>query len=213
MASSKTNDRSRHPSTPPFLFGLTQPPNDHQDMRFLTKRGYEFGEVSSAMQKAIRRGDTPLAGFWALELWTSGYGNYVWKRLLTVSAEDCWGILTQEVKALHDGYALVNATVPAKQAKGRIFISKAVILLCAAKKNRDADHLQNFVYDKMAGLNADKLAADLLAAGREAIPDYAFDCHTQKGRKMGKTKAEFFRDEQAALEPFQPGLFDDLIDG
>ena len=42
---------------------------------------------------------------------------------------------------------------------------------------------------------------------------YAFDCHTQKGRKMGKTKAEFFRDEQPALEPFHPGLFDDLIDG
>ena len=181
-------------------------------MRFTTKRGYEFGEVSSAMQKAVRRADTRLAGYWALELWASGYGNYVWKRLLTVSAEDCWGILTQEVKALHDSYALVNANVPAKQAKGRIFISKAVILLCAAKKNRDADHLQNFVYDQCAGLDADKLAADLQKAGREKIPDYAFDCHTQKGRKMGKSKAEFFRDEQAALEPFQPGLFDDLIE-
>ena len=56
-------------------------------------------------------------------------------------------------------------------------------------------------------------ANDLEKAGREKIPDYAFDSHTQKGRKMGKTKAEFFRDEQAALEPFQPGLFDDLIDG
>ena len=165
------------------------------------------------MQKAIRRGDTRLAGYWALELWASGYGNYVWKRLLTVSAEDCWGILTQEVKALHDSYALVNANVPAKQAKGRIFISKAVILLCAAKKNRDADHLQNFVYDQMAGIDADKLAADLQKAGRENVPDYAFDCHTQKGRRMGKTKAEFFRDEQTALEPFQPGLFDDIIEG
>ncbi len=72
------------------------------------------------MQKAIRRGDTRLAGYWALELWGSGFGNYVWKRLLTVSAEDCqrppslpcglrvrasylvpldcWGILTQESK-------------------------------------------------------------------------------------------------------------------
>lgn len=212
MPTSPTRDRSKHPSTPSFLFGPTCSANEHQDMRFLTKRGYEFGEVSSAMQKAIRRGDTRLAGYWALELWASGYGNYVWKRLLTVSAEDCWGILTQEVKALHDGYALVNANVPAKQAKGRIFISKAVILLCAAKKNRDADHLQNFVYDKCAGLDADKLAADLEKAGREKIPDYAFDCHTQKGRKMGKSKAEFFRDEQAALEPFQPGLFDDLIE-
>ena len=91
MPSTPPSDRSRHPSTPPFPFGLTFLANENQDMRFLTKRGYEFGEVSSAMQKAIRRGDTRLAGYWALELWASGYGNYVWKRLLTVSAEDCWG--------------------------------------------------------------------------------------------------------------------------
>src|SRR5436853_222783 len=128
MPSSPTRARSKHPSTPSFLFGPTLLANDNQEMRFLTKRGYEFGEVS------------------------------------------------------------------------------------AAKKNRDADHLQNFVYDQCAGVDADKLAAELQKAGREKIPDYAFDCHTQKGRRMGKTKAEFFRDEQAALEPFQPGLFDDLIE-
>ena len=125
------------PPTPSISLDHTLSTYQASSMRFTTKRGYEFGEVSSAMQKAVRRADTRLAGYWALELWASGYGNYVWKRLLTVSAEDCWGILTQEVKALHDSYALVNANVPAKQAKGRIFISKAVILLCAAKKNRD----------------------------------------------------------------------------
>ncbi|MCX6873585.1 MAG: hypothetical protein NTW21_07230 [Verrucomicrobia bacterium] len=38
------------------------------------------------------------------ELWASGFGQEVWHRLLAVSAEDCWGILTQEVKALHDSY-------------------------------------------------------------------------------------------------------------
>jgi hypothetical protein len=26
-------------------------------------------------------------------------------------------------------------------------------------------------------------------------------------------RSEFFRDKQAALEPFKPGLFDNLIDG
>src|SRR5947209_19082526 len=121
-----------------------------------TVRGYGFGEVSSAMQKAIRRADVQLAGYWAIELWSSGFGNYVWKRLLTISAEDCWGIITHEVKALHDAYLLVNKGVPAASARGRIFVSKAVILLSLAKKNRDADHLQNFVYDQCKDIDAAK---------------------------------------------------------
>jgi len=184
------------------------------DMELRTIRNYKFGEVSSAMQKAIRRADTQLAGYWALELWASGYGNYVWKRLLTVSAEDCWGILTAEVKALHDSYLVVNENVPGRKAKGRIFISKAVILLCAAKKSRDADHLQNFVYDQSAGVDADTLADDLRQAPEYVpIPGYAFDCHTRKGKSSGATKEQFFRDEQGALQLFQPGLFDHLIDG
>jgi replication-associated recombination protein RarA len=185
-----------------------------EPMQLRTIRGYNFGEVSSAMQKAIRRGDPHLAGYWALELWHSGFGRYVWKRLLTVSAEDCWGILTAEVKALHDSYLVVNENTPARQPKGRIFISKAVILLCMAKKNRDADHLQNYAYDKQVGLTPETLADELHAAGDYVpIPDYAFDCHTGKGKKMGRTKADFFKAEQAALSPFQPGLFDHLLDG
>jgi len=179
-------------------------------VRITTKRGYDFGEVSSAMQKAIRRADTRLAGYWALELWASGFGNYVGKRLLTVSAEDVWGLITAEIKALHDSYVFVKKTVPAKQPRGRILISKAVILLCAARKSRDADHLQNFLYDALVGIDADKLEADLLKAGKMKVPDYAFDCHTLKGKRAGKTKADFFREEQRALNPFQPGLFDDL---
>jgi replication-associated recombination protein RarA len=178
-----------------------------------TIRGYSFPAVSSAMQKAIRRGDAKLAGYWALELWASGFGQYVWRRLLTVSAEDCWGILTAETKALHDSYTEINQHVPKGKPKGRIFISKAIILLCLAKKSRDADHLQNFVYDQQAGLDAATLTDELEQAGQYIpIPDYAYDCHTPQGRRMGKTKAEFFRQEQDALAPFIPGLFDNLID-
>jgi len=182
-------------------------------MQLRTIRHYNFSEVSSAMQKAIRRGDAALAGYWALELWQSGFGKYVWKRLLTISAEDCWGILTQEVKALHDSYLVINDGIPPKQAKGRIFISKAVILLCLAKKSRDPDHLQNFVYDQQAGLDPETLTDELDQAGDYVpIPDYAYDCHTPQGRGMGRTKADFFKAEQEALSPFIPGLFDNLID-
>jgi hypothetical protein len=41
-------------------------------------------------------------------------------------------------------------------------------------------------------------------------PDYALDCHTLKGKRAGKTKADFFHEEQRALRPWQPGLFDEL---
>ena len=197
---------------------MDHPSDQHPDliptdpMQLRTKRGYQFSEVSSAMQKAIRRGDAKLAGYWALELWESGFGKYCWKRLLTVSAEDCWGILTQEIKALHDSYVVVNEGLSARQHRGRIFISKAVILLCLAKKSRDADHLQNFVYDQMAGLDPETLSDELRQSGDYVpIPAYAYDCHTREGRRRGKTKRDFFTAEQAALEPFQPGLFDDLV--
>ena len=77
-----------------------------------TINGYNFFECSSALQKAIRRADHAVAGYFALELWSSGYGNYVWKRLYTISAEDCWGLITGEIDALHNGYVLVNKGQP-----------------------------------------------------------------------------------------------------
>ena len=161
--------------------------------RMTTTRGYPFPAVSSAMQKAVRRGDAKLAGYWALELWASGYGQYVWRRLLTISAEDCWGILTHEVKALHDSYTEINRNSPAKTPKGRIFISKAVILLCLAKKSRDADHLQNFVYDKQAGLDPATLTDELEQAGQYVpIPGYAYDCHTPRGTQGGQDEGRVF---------------------
>ena len=57
-------------------------------MTIRTVGGYDFFEVSSAMQKAIRRAVAAVAGFFDLELWTSGYRDYVWKRLFTFAAED-----------------------------------------------------------------------------------------------------------------------------
>ena len=48
--------------------------------RLVTQRGYDFYEVASALQKSIRRADTKVAGYFALELFPQ-YHNYVWKRL------------------------------------------------------------------------------------------------------------------------------------
>ena len=130
-----------------------------------TVGGYDFYEVSSAMQKAIRRADTGVAGFFALELWASGYR----KRLFTISAEDCFGIITKEIEALWQGHELVNKKTP--QPKGRIFVSKAVIILCECRKCRDADHLQNFIYDRRE-VDIEKWIEDVTYKSREeARPD------------------------------------------
>lgn len=172
-----------------------------------TTNGYDFFEVSSAMQKAIRRGDARTAGFFALELWHSGYRDYVWKRLFTISAEDCYGLITAEVEALWQGHELVNKG--RKEPRGRIFVSKAVLLLCECRKSRDADHLQNLIYDR-GDVDVGRWIDDVRATPLP-VPDYTFDVHTRKGKKRGRTKEEFFRDEYEALKPRIPGLFDDLV--
>jgi replication-associated recombination protein RarA len=173
-------------------------------MKLRTKRFDNMLEVASCLQKAIRRGDTQLAGYMAIELFESGYHEYCWRRLLTISAEDCAGIITQEVKSLYDCFVHMNAG--SKKLRSRIFMSKAVIVMCQAQKCRDADHLTNFIYDREM-IDAERLidAIDEARSDPEAptvsLPAYTFDVHTRRGRMQGKTKAHFFREEQAALSP------------
>lgn len=175
-------------------------------MRLTTKNGYAFFDVTSAMQKAIRRADIPYAGWWAHELLESGYYKYVWTRLLVISAEDCADILTAEIESLQRCYMAVRDKN--KPTKGRIFLSKAVILLCKSDKSRDADHLQNYCRDHMTDVDTHTLAEQIEAAYVETnstalpeIPQYAYDVHTSTGKRMGKNKEQFFREEQEALKP------------
>ena len=178
-----------------------------QVMILRTTHGYDFFEVSSAMQKAIRRADARVAGFFALELWHSNFRDYVWKRLFTISAEDCYGLITKEIEALWQGHELVNNK--SATPKGRIFVSKAVLLLCECRKNRDADHLKNLIYDR-GDVDVEYWIEDVRAYPID-IPRYTYDVHTRKGKKSGRTKEEFFREEYEALTPREPGLFDDLV--
>lgn len=172
----------------------------------LTKRKYVLSEVASAFQKAIRRSDVRLAGYWGIELFESGFQGYMWRRLLTVSAEDCAGIITQEIESLQRCWQEAHKK---KNGSGRIFAAKAIIILCVQPKSRDADHLTNLIYDRKQ-LTDEQIEGAITEAreNREPIPDYAFDVHTMTGKMRGKTKKEFFVQEHDALEPRQVGLFD-----
>lgn len=178
----------------------------------LTQRGYNLFDVASALQKSIRRGDVRLAGYMAIELFPR-FSEYAWKRLLTISAEDCYGVITKEIMALYDAFHVINKGNKQKD-KGRIFIAKAVILLCQTKHNRDSDILTNYVYDKKYDITDDQIEAlmDEVRNERPEIPEYVYDVHTLKGKRMGKTKQDFFKEEEEALKYRQPSLFDFKFD-
>jgi replication-associated recombination protein RarA len=179
-----------------------------------TKRGFDFYEVASALQKAIRRGDGKVAGFFGMELCDSGYTKFLWKRLLIISAEDSWGILTTEVEALHRAFTTTHDKTKPDKSPGRLFVAKCIVLLCLAKKSRDADHLCNFYGNILSDEQAQRwIEENLSPEERLEIPSYALDMHTLAGRKRGKSRADFFQGEHAALHPRQVGLFDHLVEG
>lgn len=170
----------------------------------LTKDGYDFYEMSSMLQKAIRRGDYQRAGFAANQL-IDKYRKYLWKRLLIISAEDCYGIITKEIVGL-------KLADDETGKNGNIFVSKAVCLLCEAKKNRDACY---FACNYMTDANLldpseihDDCPIDQCALQDGIIPDWVFDVHTLKGKMRGKTIEDMIKDEQEALYPKQMSMFD-----
>lgn len=175
-----------------------------------TRNGHNFYDIASLMQKAIRRSNPNLAGYAAYELFGK-YHTYLWKRLVVVSAEDCWGIMTKEIIALKLADDFHN-----KGRKGYdkdpLFVAKAITLLCMAKKNRDACYVAcNFMLPDRLLDESEIEHVDITqcSLGVEGIPDWVFDCHTLTGKKNGKTDLDMTISEQQALTPLQPGLFDE----
>jgi replication-associated recombination protein RarA len=145
-------------------------------VKLITKRGYDFYEVASAFQKAIRRGDGRMAAYWALELYDTSEFNwrgYVWKRLRIIACEDIADPITKEIEALEQSHDFVNKGKEKDERKpGRLMVVRATLLLAAANKCRDADHLIWLVYEYNT-IPPEELLADLDAAKdtQEEIPD------------------------------------------
>jgi len=184
-----------------------------------TVRGYALDQVVSAIQKGIRRADFKVAGYFAIELYESNYKEYVWKRLRVIAAEDIYEAVSHEIEALYQAWAHTT-NKGKKQGEGKIFIAKAVMLLCNAIKSRDACHLCVLGYKERKGISDSALQVALDEVRDEVVdmPDAAIDMHTFEGRRRrkGQTKEQMVLDfvikEYNALSPRTPGVFDDIVE-
>jgi len=165
----------------------------------LIKGVYPFGEVASAFQKEIRRGDVRAAMYWGHLL----YGEapyYGWKRALVTAAEDV-GLAAPEVVEKVCGLALAWRICREKSYfVSPHHFSMAVMLLCAAPKSTEVEDLQTLTLEAIKG------------GERREIPEYARDAHTEAGKAAGKTWADWYRDRHrvgtALVNPFTLELWE-----
>jgi replication-associated recombination protein RarA len=148
-----------------------------------TPGGYLNGEVASALQKAIRRGDERGALFWASELDLAGFGGHVWKRLRIIASEDV-GLadtcVAVAVRALYDNWRELSKKKDEPAGHYHVFLLHAVCLPARAPKSRSLDHALMLMY---AG-ECEQLP----------IPDAALDMHTRRGRELGRGLTHFLEE-------------------
>lgn len=137
---------------------------------------YEFDEVSSSINKMIRRNREYEACFWAFVIHQSGYGLYLWRRLVLIAAEDIGNAspMTQILlNALQNNWQLLH-----KQNKEATWAKLALVFqgvqaMCQAKKTREIDNLRNLIGHQFESLGK-----------RLEIEEISLDSHTQRGRKI-----------------------------
>lgn len=154
-----------------------------------TAGGHPLDEVTSALQKCIRRGLEEEALYWALEMAESGYGQYLWKRLMVIAAEDIGIADPQALILTHAAWsATKDATSSFSKPPGMRteFPGPVILYLARSKKSREGDDFAWFLQERRArGLKL-------------AIPDFSVDDHTQRGRQL-KRGRQFWFEEASKL--------------
>lgn len=150
-----------------------------------TKGGHPLDEVTSALQKCIRRGLEEEAMFWALEMAESGYGQYLWRRLMVIAAEDV-GVADPQALILTTSawVATKEATKSFSKPPGMRteFLGPTILYLCRSVKCREGDDFAWLVMERRA------------RGWKIEVPDFAVDDHTDRGRKMGRGREFWFSD-------------------
>ncbi len=135
--------------------------------------GYEFDEVSSALNKAIRRNDEYSACFFGYVIHQSNFGAFLWRRLLVITSEDIGNADINASILLHSlrcGWEVMHKHVKEPTAAKLALVFQAIQYLCNCKKVRDIDSLRNLIWKRYE------------RGERLTIPSIALDPHCARGR-------------------------------
>ena len=169
------------------LFG-EEPLEEHKVK--LIRGVYPFGEVASAMQKELRRGQLREALWWGLLLYDAA-PYYAWKRILVTVCEDV-GMGSPETVD-----RVVNLALAWRISKEKAWfvsphaVTMSIMLICAAPKSTAVEDLQTIQLIKIR-----ELAAQKSRAKWPPIPEFARDAHTEAGKAAGKTWKDWYADRR-----------------
>lgn len=171
-----------------------------------TDGGYNRFDVSSLLQKAVRRSDEEVAAWAAWELARSGFAWNLWDRLNLYVVEDLRA--GQDVALVVDRYEdLATERWEPSEWEGRICAVHAALACARARSSREAANADEFfrnVAAERAAAAAEGREPELAFPAGELEPggrfDVAFDEHTGEGSRMGRGGG-FFKVHGARVGP------------
>lgn len=162
--------------------------------QYPTKNGHGIDDVKKSLEKAITETPTDfkLIGYCANELMVR-YRKNLWRVLMPLA--NIFPQLETEVKTLRD----VDMEQVGSKNESSIFVAKAIM-----------DILKTRIFGKEFFKDVIIPAPEPIEVNyKRIIPDYVFDCHTAKGKYLGRTKRHFVKTEQESLRPLTKCLFDE----
>lgn len=157
------------------------------------------------LQKALKHRDMDMVGY-SMDKLRYEHRNLLWNIFEDYASRS---LITDEVKALRTADGIVNH---GKEEKDEIFISKCAVLLMHNEDERFADIRSSDIIELDQHVDWTKHTVKPIyecLLKPEGIPEWVYDCHTLKGKRMGKTDWDMTTTEQAALDPLERAYFDD----
>lgn len=176
----------------------------------ITKQELEKSIAGVHLQTALKHRDMDMVGY-EIDMLRRSDRDFLWGVFADYATNSVKAPVTKEIAALTQADDIVNRRKKALD-KDEIFVSKAAVLLCHCEdtafntvQSSDVIRLEHNI--DWSSTRIKPIDNCMLKGGK--VPDWVYDCHTLKGRQMGKTDWDMTTAEQAALHPLQLAYFDD----